>query len=241
MTLSPRTALAVVAAGALAACEQIDSSDVRTHGMYADLAVNADGSGTSVADAELRAGGDASNVSIDLTGGDRFVATLSAVRQTMGRRENGLGKIWYEAVFGTDAENEILRIDFQRGSGGLDAALNSHVTLPAPFAITAPAPAATLSRADGLTVRWTPARTDPVHVTIAGGCTQPRSFAVGVDRGGLAISAAYLAPFSGHELDSCELDVHVTRSRAGVVAPAYGEGGWFMARQVRSVRVLLGP
>ena len=238
--LTLRWPVTLLAAFALAACEQIDSADIATHGIYADLEVVASGNGTSVVRAELRAGGDLSNVSVEVVGGDRLVATQGAASRTMGRRDDVLGRIWYEASFATQAEDAPFGVAFLR-EAPLESAPDSAVTLPAPFAILAPEAGATFSRSQGLLVRWSPSRYDPITIRLAGPCLAPQAFALGVDRGAASIPAEMLDPMPGAELETCDVVVSVVRWREGVVDPAYGEGGRFVASQVRAVVATSAP
>jgi hypothetical protein len=64
-----------VALAPLVACEAVDSEDVLTSGMYADLAVTNTGSNTRAA-AILRVGGASSNTFVELTGDDSLTLRI---------------------------------------------------------------------------------------------------------------------------------------------------------------------
>jgi len=229
----------VLMAAALAACEQIASGDIGTHGIYADLEADGFGGGVTFASAELRAGGELSNVTVDLDPCDRLTATLSGVERTMSKRDDVLGRVWYETSFASEPEGAELRIAFIRSdSGGCSApgpsAPDSTVTLPAPFSVTAPAPGATLRRSAPFTVSWTPARPDPMRLWVTGPCVHPAAFGASPGAASLVVPAGSIQPLSD-PLASCSLELELVRSRAGVVDPAYGEGGRFVARQTRRV------
>src|SRR6187549_863202 len=67
-----RWALLTLPLAALACTETVESSDIRTSGVYPEFRVVADGSGTSEASARLKVGGNDSNTFLDLQAGDRI-------------------------------------------------------------------------------------------------------------------------------------------------------------------------
>lgn len=230
---------AVLLAAALAGCEQIQSQDIATHGIYADLSADGQGTGVTWVSAELRAGGDLSNVSVDLGPCDRLTATLAAVERTMARRDDVLGRVWYEATFSGEPEGALLRIAFLRSdTGGCNApgpsAPDSAVTLPAAFAVTAPAAGSALRRSASFAVTWTPARLDPMWLTVSGPCVWPASFAASPGASGLVVPAGSIQPIAD-PFAICGLELTLVRGRDGTVDPAFGEGGRFVARQTRRV------
>ena len=234
--------LALLACAALGGCLSVDSADVATRGLYADLAVEARGDGQSLVSAELRVGGDLSNVCVDLSAGDRLVASEGPVSWTMGRHQDLLGRIWYEAILPTDAEGTEVRVDFERPPDLGASAPDSAVTLPAGFAIGAPAPGTSHSRATALTVTWQPGRPDPMQLEVSGFCIAPALLAVPPWAVSVTIGASQLRPLDGTPPgDSCEVDLVLVRSRAGRVDPAYGKGGEFEARQIRGVTIVSTP
>lgn len=231
--------IAALLAAALAACERIDSQDIGTAGIYADLTADGYGGGVTLVSAELWAGGELSNVSVDLGPCDRLVATLDGVERQMSQRDDVFGRVWYEASFSGEPEGALLRIAFLRSdAGGCSApgpsAPDSEVTLPAPFSVTAPAPGAALRRSASFTVSWTPARPDPMQLWVSGPCVKPALFAASSDAPGLVVPAGSIQPLSD-PFASCSLELELVRSRDGVVDAAFGEGGRFVARQTRKV------
>lgn len=235
----------VLAAAALAGCEQIDSQDIATRGIYADLEVDGFGGGATFVSAELRAGGELSNVTVDLGPCDRLTATLAGVEQPMAERDDVLGRVWYETSFLGEPEGVQLRIAFLRSdTGGCSApgpsAPDSAVTLPAPFSMTAPAAGAALRRSASFSVGWTPARPDPMRLWVTGPCVRPVLFTAPPGAASLVVPAGSIQPFSD-PLATCGMELELVRSRAGVVDPAFGEGGAFVARQTRRVTVQSVP
>ncbi len=232
-------------AAALAACEQIQSQDIATGGIYADLSADGYGSGVTWASAELRAGGDLSNVSVDLGPCDRLTATLAGVERVMSRRDDVLGRVWYQASFPGEPAGAELRIAFLRSDGGGcsapgPSAPDSAVVLPAPFAVTAPTAGASLRRSASFAVSWTPPSPDPLWLTVSGPCLWLASFAASPGATGLVVPAGAIQPLAD-PLASCTAQVELVRARDGTVDPAFGEGGRFLARQTRRVTVQSVP
>ena len=230
---------AALLAAALAGCETIESQDIATHGMYADLASDGFGGGVTYVSAELRAGGDLSNVSVDLGPCDRLTATLGSVEHSMGRRDDILGRVWYQATFTGEPAGAELRVAFLRSDTGScsapgPSAPDSAVTLPAPFSVTAPGAGTPLRRGAPFTVSWTPASPDPMWLTVSGLCVRLATFAASPGASGLLVPAGAIQPVVD-PLASCSLELELTRGRSGTVDPAFGEGGRFVARQTRRV------
>ncbi len=234
--------LALLALGlsVLAGCSQVDSDAIRTSGMYADLKIEADGSGGSVASASLTVGGASSVTFINLSGGDSLVTLVGGNRYAMVRHEV-LGVISYRAFPPVNAANAAFRISLLR-DGDADAP-NSEVTLPAPFAITAPLSGSAFSRAtQALTVTWSGSgATDPLTWQISGDCIVGQSGNQASDVGTLLIPAGAIQPRTGQGANSCTAEIRFFRTRSGTVDPAYGEGGELHARQTRAVSILSTP
>ena len=226
---------------ALAGCLSVESSSIATQGMRADLAVEADGNGQSLASAELTVAGDLSNVYVDLEGGDQLVASEGQVSRVMTRQNDVIGRVWYEAVLPTDAEGTEFHIALERPPDAGVSAPDSVAVMPAGFDITAPAPGTSHSRGAALTVAWQPGRADSMAIEVTGFCIAPAVFAVPPDATSYTIGASQLRALDGQPPTSCDIDIVIVRSRAGSVDPAYGKGGSFEARQVRNVTVVSVP
>jgi hypothetical protein len=130
-------------------CRQVvESTDIRTSGIYPDVDVVADGSGSTEVRVRLKVGGPASNTFLDLVGDDHLRVTAGGVTKEM----DGSG-VGYRATFPTEAAGAFV-IAFMRGAADTSAP-NTTVNLPAPFTLTLPA--RELSRAtDDLTFTWAP-------------------------------------------------------------------------------------
>lgn len=235
---------------ATAACERVESSDVRTSGIYADMTVTAVGDGTSRVSAALRVGGSLSNTYLDLVDGDELMAIQGEDEARMSERSIPLGPVHYEATFDVDTENTPFRVSFAREPhdetekecrGG--SAPNSFATLPAPFTIDAPAEDRAFSRADDdIEITWSPnGRRDAMSWRASGSCIEGDSGDIDTDNGRFVISRGKLRLRREADDNSCDVTITITRSRPGQIDPAYGEGGRFVARQVRSVEVRSDP
>ena len=147
------------------ACARVDSSDVRTGGVYADLEVTASGDGTSIVIAGLRVGGPQSNTYLDLVDGDTLTAHGGDQSQEMRKARSLLGRVTYRARFPLEAENSPFRVAFARDAHDPkekecrgESAPNSFATLPAPFDLDAPRSRRTFSRrSDFIEIIWSSA------------------------------------------------------------------------------------
>lgn len=219
-------------------CADIASSDVRTSGIYADISVEARGNGGSEARVILRAGGASSTTYVQLTGTDRLTVSLEG--QTVPMVEESLGVIHhYVATFPSAPVDVDYTLAFERTLD--ESALNSTVALP-PELTLEPAGVDTFSRLDeDLTVSWSPTSTEPVSLAVTGGCIDSWSIDLPSDGGSYVIPRGTLVPRNVALPEGCALDVTVTRTRAGSVDPAFGEGGAAAGRQVRSYSISSTP
>jgi hypothetical protein len=235
----PSAAVLLSFACLVAGCSQVDSDAVRTSGMYADLSIEADGSGGTLTRASLRVGGSSSNTFINLSGGDALVTRVGAASYPMVRQE-ALGTVWYQAVPPVDSANTAFRISLLRDND--ISAPNSDVTLPAPFTITSPAPGSEFSRNSAVTITWSGAgAADPLTWQVTGDCIDSRYGNQAADIGTLTIPAGGITPRTNQGAASCTATIRFYRTRAGVVDPAYGEGGELYARQTRFITILSRP
>jgi hypothetical protein len=230
----------------LAACETVESKNVRTDGIYADLRATADGSGSTVVEASLRVGGSGSNTYLDLSDGDSLLVDHAGDTRRLERSQDFFGAVHYRTSVPTDAADTPLRVAFMREPhdqmeaecrGG--SAPYSIATLPSPFSITAPSADAKFSRArDSIVVTWTPSSHDAMRWTASGTCIRNESGDLDGDPGRLELDAGRFEPATDREQSqSCEVTITLIRRRMGMVDPAYGEGGTFTAEQIRKVEI----
>src|SRR4029079_5594762 len=106
----------ILTAALAAGCRQrVESTDIRTSGIYPDIDVTADGSGTTRVQVRLKVGGPASNTFLALVGEDRLQVTADV--RTKDMDVSGVG---YIATFPTDAAATFV-IAFQRGAADTSA------------------------------------------------------------------------------------------------------------------------
>lgn len=222
----------------IAGCADISSSDVKTSGIYADISVEAQGSGGSEARVVLRAGGATSTTYVELTGTDRLTATLEGSSVPMV--EESLGVIHhYVATFPAAPTGVDYTIAFERTLD--ESAPSSTVALPPEFTLDPPG-VDTFSRLDeDLTVGWAPTSSEPVSVLVTGSCIEAWSIELPSDGGSYVIPRGTLEPQNSALPEACSLDVTVTRTSVGAVDPAFGEGGKAIGRQVRSYSISSTP
>ena len=122
----------------LVACESVESKDVGTDAMSAQIEViSADGASTRV-NTTLRVGGLTSNTYVQLTGDDQLTADDGTGPIEMSYLS--IGDYWtYIADFSVAAADTNFAVALVRSLD--DGAPSSTATLPAPFDLTAPAEA----------------------------------------------------------------------------------------------------
>jgi hypothetical protein len=229
---------------ALAACAQAKSGDVKTDAIYASISVDANGDGTSRARTSLKVGGSTSNTFLDLTDGDTLLASADTTQQVQ-RKESSLGVIWYDTTFSTAVADATYKISLMRtgaaGSCNATSAPNSHVTLPAPFTLTAPTAGSAVARTAAINVTWTGPAPEQMHLTAEGLCVQPFSLDVPGGATSATIAAGALKDLDAKKPASCEVTIALSRSRNGVLDPNYGSGGRITATQSRSLSITSSP
>lgn len=226
--------LALLASG----CTKIESSDLLTSGIYADLSARSTGTGTTTVYATLYLGNPSNLQFVDLTGNDHLIASYGGQHMAMNETVF-LNIVTHAAEFSTDAEGAAFEIALQRS---VDAgAPKSTVTLPAAFTLN-PAPA-TASRAAPLALSWSSsASTDAMAWKATGACIGDTQGTITGDPGSWMIQAGTFTKRDGQNIaDSCMVTITMTRSRAGVVDSHYGKGGTAVGIQERTVSVTSTP
>lgn len=221
-----RTIIAAFALFAFGCSESVESSDVRTSGVYPEIDVTATGNGSSTVRVRLKVGGSNSNTFLDLKGEDELKATVDGMTKTLDGSGNS-----YSATFPTDAEGTEFTIAFLRGSEDDDAP-ESKVTMPAPFDLMLDSTEAGRG-ADDVEVTWDPPASGSVSWKLSGECIKLDTGST-PDDGAYTIEAGSIETFESDMDKSCTATFEMTRARAGTVDPAFTEGGSIVARHVRS-------
>lgn len=234
---------ALLGLGLLACAESVDSGDVKTSGMYANILATRGDDGKTLVEAALRVGGENSNTYVNLTGEDKLVATLGETEQDMveaGFTEDNW--VWYQANFEASNTATAVNVAFKRAEGD-ESALENKVTLPAPFALTAPDANASFSReTDTITVTWDESGSDDTMILRAkGDCINTYEKALSGDPGTYAINAGDLKTNDADADKTCKVTLELVRRAAGSIDPAFGEGGLFYGRQLRTLEISSKP
>ncbi len=211
---------------ALACTESVESTDIRTTGIYPEIEVVANGNGNSKVTVHLKVGGDDSNTFLDLKGNDKLEATVGDQTKTLDQSGNG-----YSASFAEDEEGTEFIISFTRG-GEDDDAPASVVTLPAPFDLEVGVSKA--SRADDdVEYSWDPADDGDIDWEYEGDCVKTRRGST-PDDGEHVIAAGSIGTFDSDKDESCTVKLTLSREQRGTIDPAFTEGGSIVAKHVRS-------
>jgi hypothetical protein len=234
MRFSSLALVAFTALPAIACTESVDSSDVKTSGVYADMSVVASGNGNSEVSVGLKVGGSNSNTYLVMKNGDSLTAAVDPDTKTLSKSGD-----FYKTTFPVEAADTAFVIAFNRPND--TPAPNSTVSLPAPFDIGGIAAGDTVSRGTGFTATWTANLDgDQMHWTLDGDCFFRKDHAF-ADTGSAVFALADFQMHSGDETTTCPANLCVDRTRNGVLDPAYGEGGVIDSAQHRCVAFNSAP
>lgn len=212
---------------ALACTERVESTDVRTTGIYPEITVTADGSGESDVEVRLKVGGSNSNTFLDLTGDDRLEVTVAD--ETKEFDQSGTT---YRASFDVDDEDTEFVIAFLRGDDD-ESAPASTVRLPAPFDLGLETEEASRSAGDDIEFTWEPAGSGDIAWAMRGDCIFKEDDET-PDDGMHSVSSDQLNAPPSDEEETCTVTLTMERSRGGEIDSAFTEGGDIVAIQTRS-------
>jgi hypothetical protein len=227
-------AVALVAA----ACVRTESGDVLTANIYAQIGAQATGTGTTTVSAQLLVGNPTDLNFVDLGGSDRLVASFEGEDKVM-TESIVLNIVTHTATFTSDAGDDEFVVDFQREID--DGAPSSLVTLPPGF--TLDAPPAQQSRAQAMTLTWTPvSANDQMRWSLTGDCIELAGAVVANDTGTVGIATGAIVKRAGPNIpDSCPVTLTMHRTRDGRIDTHYGKGGAVTGEQTRSVTFTSTP
>jgi hypothetical protein len=220
-----------------AACGTQQSGSLLTRGMSADVTASSDGTMTTVT-AELFAGTPDQLIFVKLSDGDQLTARRGSELQSMVETQL-VTIVGYTAIFNGGGNGDTFTVDFQRNID--EGAPASSATLPPPFAI-APPPA-TQSRAQMMSITWSPLSSDQMSYQLDGSCIESvTGTASGSSATALVIPAGTLRKLEGTTIpDTCSATLTFHRTRPGALDPAFGEGGRVIAEQVRQATFTTTP
>jgi hypothetical protein len=222
--------VAALLAGGVA-CSDVQSEDVFTDGMYADLDVVATGDGTSTANAVLKVGGATSTTFVELTADDALTVSLDGAEPVpMNELELGDWHGYSASLQGDSTESEFV-IAFTRTVD--DGAPSSTITLADPF--TLGTVASESSRGADLAITWDPSGVpgQTMSITVTGDCVIAQVQTVD-DTGSYTFLANTITTAEGNESATCPITIDVRRYETGAVDPAFGEGGAAVGIQERT-------
>jgi hypothetical protein len=212
---------------ALGCEESVESTDVRTTGIYPEITVTANGSGSSQVRVRLKVGGSNSNTFLDLKGGDELQATVEGETKTLDETSDET----YTASFAVDDEGTEFLVAFLREEAD-ESAPASTVRLPAPFDLTLE-PSEASRASDDVELSWDPPGNGNLDFGMSGDCIQLESDDL-PDDGSHTIAAGSIETFESEMEDSCTVEVVLERKQRGDIDSAFTEGGRIEAIQVRS-------
>jgi hypothetical protein len=226
----------------LAGCtETVESTDVRTSGIYPEIEVVGDGTGRSVVTVELKVGGDDSNTYLELEGSDRLEATAGGETKTL----TGSGSR-YRATFDVDGAGTRFVIAFLRGSDDDDAP-SSIATLPDPFRVSSDLSEASRALQVDVPFRWEPAGDEDdededseMYWFIEGRCILDEDGET-PDDGEAVIPSEQIQTLMSNANAACEVDLALSRRQSGELDRAFTEGGRIIASQRRNTTFISSP
>jgi len=219
------------------ACQSVDSADVKTSGLYADLWTVSDGDGTSYTETSLRVGGVTSNTFVTLSDGDELTTILDGASEIM--TEQNIGEIYsYRASFDSAEPDIDYVVAFDRQED--DGAPSSIMSLPQPFELNALE--SEYSRDDDdIVLSWDNQQSEIMKIWVEGSCIVNQYMNNQTDAGIHTIKSDSLEPADPEANANCEIEITLWRSRPGDVDSAYGEGGAAWGYQRRKVTTLSTP
>jgi hypothetical protein len=216
------------------------SSNVRTSGVNAQMRVHSGEGGPTDVSVGVRVGGNFSNTFLTIADGDELTA------------DNGTDKVSLVGVTGliappsnqgnlpTDSSGRTITIKFVRPHD--TSAVASTVVMPRGFTFISPRAGEAFDSAHPRVVAtWTPAGSGPVEWSVRGGCVNENSGTEAIDTGRLEITLAAARDADGGVSGPCDVTLHLARSQAGKLDPAFGEGGSIFAIQDRDRTIHFTP
>jgi hypothetical protein len=225
----------------ITACTKVDSEDILTHGMNAQIEARGDAFGNTTVTTTLYLGDPINLNFVELSSGDELIATNGANSKPM-QESSILNITSYSAQFSTNVADEEFEVAFIRTVD--NGAPSSTVTIPDPFDIEPYTNS--VSRAADMTIAWSAPGSDKMEWSVSGSCIDAAGAALQADTGGALLQAGTIKKrMSTGPNDvvpeSCEATLQLTRSRDGDLDPGYGKGGSITGTQVRTTTFTTSP
>jgi hypothetical protein len=211
------------ALGLASGCTIVDSTDVKTSGIWAHFVVEQSGDDTVWARGVLRVGG-ATGTIVDLSADEHL--EVNGVRMTEWV-EPITGYHWSRGSVSPDPGDQY-DLAFVR----IDEVVTTTLTLPALPAITGLDPPAVVQTNERITVFWDHSEPgDGVDITVDGDCITGQSFQLLADTG--SFETDWLEDASPAQPSDCQITVTVARENTRGVDPTFG-GGYSEVRRLDS-------
>lgn len=215
------------------------SSNVRTSGVRAEMRLHSGEGGPTEVSARLRVGGPLSNTFLTVTDGDELTAengmdkvALVGVRSMIVAPSN-------EGILPTDSGGRTVTVKFMRPRD--TSAPGSTVTMPNGFRVTTPLEGELFGKAHPVVVTWSPTGSDPMDWSFRGACIEDKAGTETVDKGRVEVMLTGARTADGGLATTCNVTIHLSRTRTGVLDPAFGEGGSIVATQDRDRSIRFTP
>ena len=207
------------------ACHRIDSENIPTDAVKADIQITAHELGATSVKATLKLENEALTY-LQLSPGERLTASVDGIDTVMFPSSFS----YYASLPNRDRES-LFRIGFERTRFG--SAPDSFVMLPRPFNLYVFGE--TDGRSDQIAVEWDVLSSDPMRIRIDGPCMHPYEYDIAPfeDDGLHIVPLDHLPVFSRWSGGRCHLEISVERSRSGELDPALS-GGSITAIQSRT-------
>jgi hypothetical protein len=217
--------------------ETLASKNIRTQGIAMEATVTATSETRSRVYVRLLAGGDESNTYVELTEGDRLIASADGEDKQMEQTSEGE----FEADFDIGAEDTLFELRLMRNE--FDDATENSGRLPAPFEITSEYDDE-VSRDDDLELAWDPTSSDPMRLEVDNtddSCIFSHNINIPNDDGTFVIQGGTLDSTGGDEPETCEITLELARRRDGDTDRVLDPESSIILRQVRGASLQSAP
>ena len=225
-------------------CEQVDSSNIETNGIYSKIEASANGAGATNIKVRLTLGS-LSNTVLDLSDDDQLIATAGGQSKQLVRDSSIIGDIKYKTSFNIgNAAGTKFQISLYR-NGGINAP-NSIARLPEPFNIEMPSPGDGFIRDDDIVLVWSPGKAsgNKFLAEVSADCGYVRSntsLPSPVDSAGkITYKASMLIPQTLRPDATCVAQITLIRQASGTLHSNL-DGGYYRIKQKRSVTIHIAP
>ncbi len=229
--------IGLVALAAVGCRDTVESTDIRTSGVYPDMAVTSTGDGSARAEVHLTVGGP-TGTDMELKSPDKLVVTAGKSEVTLTK-----SGVFYQGDINVDAAGTEFVFAFDRGAND-DSASDSRVTMPEAFDLAGVTSKTIVSRSKSVTVTWTKAKApksdDEMSYKVDGDCLFMKTGSVD-DVGALLLDSGKVDATSSGAKETCLVKLCVDRLRHGTRDAKFTEGGKVRAIQHRCIEFQSAP